>query len=79
MSPNWMLSFMRIFSGFFMVVMGVGFCLETRLYESVLLKGALLFIGICLVLLGGFVLIGKRKKPEDGSQVQSGTEEGHAK
>ncbi len=83
MSPYWMLSFIRFFSGVFMVIMGVGFCLEARLYESMLLKGPVFFIGICLVLLGGFVLIGKRKKredegpEEDGSQVQPDAEEQH--
>ena len=83
MSSHWMLSFMLIFSGVFMVIMGVGFCLEGRLFESMLLKGPLFFIGTCAVLLGGYVLIGKKKKredegaEEDGSQVQSGAEEKH--
>jgi hypothetical protein len=84
MSPYWMLSFMRVFSGVFMVIMGVGFCLEARLFESMLLKGSLFFIGTGLVLLGGFVLIGKKKKredegpEEDSSQVQPDVEERHA-
>jgi len=65
MKSFWMLSFMRIFSGIFMMIMGVGFYLQARLFESMLLKGPGFFIGACLVLAGGFVLFCKKKKPED--------------
>ena len=63
MSSFWVSSLMRIFAGVFMVAMGIGFCLEARLFESMLLKAPGLLIGTCSTLLGGFVLIGRWKKP----------------
>jgi hypothetical protein len=52
----------RIVSGFFLAAIGIGFFLEARNLDSILLKAVFLVPGFCSFGLGLFVLIREPKK-----------------
>ena len=57
---------MRIFSGVFMVTIGVGFSLAAlESTASTMLQIGLVILGVSCVLFGVFVLTGRRERPKE--------------
>ena len=52
----------RILSGFFLAAMGIGFFLEARDLDDMLLKAVFIVPGLCSFWLGLFVLVRNPKK-----------------
>lgn len=52
----------RIVSGFFMVAIGAGFCMEAHRLDDIVLDVLLVALGICSLGLGAFVLVKNPRK-----------------
>ena len=66
----------RIISGFFMVAIGIGFCLEARYLDSMFLKVLLVLLGICSLALGLYIFAKNPKKTRGYSSAQLSGNEG---
>ena len=55
----------RVFSGLFMMTIGVGFCMRGWVaFDDQMLSGFLIVVGVASILMGIFVLVGKRGSKE---------------